>query len=92
MTDGDPFGVVWAPRAVRDLERMPEKVGTAVVEFVYGPLAANPPRVGHALRFELEGAWSANRGDHRIVYRSDGARREVTVLAVDHRSRVYRSR
>ncbi|HEY2507582.1 MAG TPA: type II toxin-antitoxin system RelE/ParE family toxin [Streptosporangiaceae bacterium] len=35
---------------------------------------------------------SARRGDYRVIYRIDDARREVTVIAVEHRSDVYRPR
>jgi mRNA-degrading endonuclease RelE of RelBE toxin-antitoxin system len=74
------------------LGRLPEKVATAVVEFVYGALAENRARVGHQLRFELEGKHSANRGDYRIVYEIADKARVVTILAVDHRSKIYRPR
>lgn len=81
------FDITWSPTARRALTRLPEKVGTAVVEFVYGPLAANPRRVGKHLRFELEGLHSARRGDFRIVYRISDV---VTIIAIEHRADVYR--
>ena len=92
MTSDQPFDVAWSPTAQRDLTRLPEKIAIAVVEFVYGALAENPSRVGHRLRFELEGKHSANRGDYRIIYQIDDSARAVTVLAIDHRSKVYRRR
>ncbi|MDP9340588.1 MAG: type II toxin-antitoxin system RelE/ParE family toxin [Actinomycetota bacterium] len=88
----EPFVVEWAGPALRALRRLPEKVATAAVEFIYGPLAANPHRVGHALRFELEGLHSARRGDHRIASGVDDRRRVVVVVAIEHRSDVYRRR
>lgn len=87
-----PFDIQWTSSALRSLDRLPEKIATACVEFVYGSLADNPQRVGRALRFDLEGAHSARRGDFRIVYDIDEAQRVVTVLAIDHRSDIYRSR
>jgi mRNA interferase RelE/StbE len=87
---GAPFEVRWAGPATRALRRLPEKVATAAVEFIYGPLASNPSRVGRPLRFELEGMHSAHRGDYRVVYRIDGRRRRVEVLAIGHRADVYR--
>ena len=48
---GAPFEVHWAAPARRALRRLPEKVATAVIEFIYGPLAGNPRRVGRPLRF-----------------------------------------
>jgi len=85
-----PFEIHWAPPARRALRRLPEKVATAAIEFVYGPLASNPTRVGRPLRFELEGAFSAHRGDYRVVYRIDDQARRVEGLAVGHRADVYR--
>jgi mRNA-degrading endonuclease RelE of RelBE toxin-antitoxin system len=92
VSHGQPFAIAWSPSALRDLARLPEKVATSVVEFVYGSLAENPHRVGHELRFELEGKHSANRSDYRIVYAIDADALLVTILAIDHRSKIYRPR
>ncbi len=92
MTNGKPFEISWAPTALRNLASLPEKVATAVVEFVYGALADNPWRVGHELRFELVGKHSANRGDYRVIYEIDDEALVATILAIDHRSKIYRPR
>lgn len=84
---GEPYEVAWTPTAKRALQRLPEKVATAAIEFIYGPLAENPQRVGKALRFDLSGLHSARRGDYRIIYRLDA---RVTITAIEHRSDVYR--
>jgi mRNA-degrading endonuclease RelE of RelBE toxin-antitoxin system len=86
-----PFDVAWTPTAQRDLSRLPEKVATAVVEFVYGSLAATP-LVGGELHFELEGHRSARRGDFRVIYRVDIEERRVHIVAIGHRSDIYRRR
>jgi mRNA-degrading endonuclease RelE of RelBE toxin-antitoxin system len=87
----EAYQVEWAPSAKRDLARLPEKVATAVVEFIYSTLAANPHRVGRPLHLELAGSHSARRGDYRVIYRIDDER-WVGVEAVDHRSDIYRRR
>jgi len=79
--------VAWTPTAKRALQRLPEKVATAAIEVIYGPLANNPQRVGKALRFDLEGLHIARRGDYRITYRIDD---RVTIIAIEHRADVYR--
>jgi mRNA interferase RelE/StbE len=86
----EPFGIRWASPARRALRRLPEKVATSAIEFIYGPLAGNPHQVGRPLRFELEGRHSAHRGDYRVVYRIDERRRSVDILAIDHRADIYR--
>ena len=77
--------------ALRSIDRLPEKVATACVEFVYGGLAESPQRVGRALRFDLEGKHGARRGDFRVIYEIDDQHSVVTVIAIDHRSDVYRN-
>ena len=82
-----PLRIAWTPTAKRALTRLPEKVAAAAVEFSYGPVAENPRRVGKALRRELEGLHSARRGDFRIIYRISDV---VTIIAIDHRTDIYR--
>ena len=88
----DAYEVVWARSALRSRERLPEKVSTACIEFVYGALAENPQRVGRELRLELLGKRSARRGDFRVIYEIDDEQRVVTVIAIDQRSDAYRPR
>lgn len=93
MTSGrGAYEIEWTGAALRALDRLPEKVATAVVEFVYSTLADNPHRVGRPLAFELEGLWSARRGDYRIIYAIEDARSTIVIDAVAHRSDAYRRR
>ena len=86
------YAVAWTAPARRALSRLPEKVGSAAVEFCYGSLAANPHRVGKPLRLGMEGLNSARRGDYRVIYRIDDQARRVDVVAIEHRADVYRPR
>ena len=85
------YEIDWAASALRSIDRLPEKIATACVAFLYGSLAENPQRVGRALRFDLQGKHSARRGDFRVIYEIDEQQRVVTVIAIDHRSDVYRN-
>jgi mRNA interferase RelE/StbE len=86
------YDVDWTRSALRGLDRLPEKAASACIEFVYGALAENRKRVGGELRFELTGKRSARRGDFRVIYEVDDDEHTVTIIAIDHRSDVYRSR
>lgn len=77
-----------ARRSLRD--RLPEGVATAVVEFMTGPLAENPHRVGKQLKRELGGVWSARRGTYRILHRINEEEREIVVVRIEHRQDAYR--
>jgi mRNA interferase RelE/StbE len=76
--------------ARRDLNRLPEAVAAAVLEFIYGALAENPHRVGKPLLGELSGLHSARRGQYRVIYRIDDEVVTVTVVKVAHRGDAYR--
>jgi mRNA interferase RelE/StbE len=84
--------VVAGPAARAISERLPEAVAVAVIDLITGPLLADPHRLGHRLTRELKRIWSARRGTFRVLYRIDEAKREVTVLRVDHRGDAYRPR
>lgn len=91
MSDGT-YEIAWSPTARRDLEKLPEKVAAAAIEFLYGPVADNPHRTGAPLRLGLEGLHSARRGDHRIIYAIDDDAAVVQVVTIEHRSDIYRRR
>jgi mRNA interferase RelE/StbE len=86
------YAIAWIVGARRALARLPEKVAVAVVEFLYGSLAASPHRVGKPLKLGLEGLYSARRGDYRVIYRIDDDHRRVDAVAIEHRSDIYRPR
>lgn len=71
-------------------EHLPESVAAACVEFIFGPLADNPQRVGSPLRAPFEGQHRARRGEYRVRYRIADDEKTVFVLDVDHRRDAYR--
>jgi mRNA-degrading endonuclease RelE of RelBE toxin-antitoxin system len=85
------FRVVLTRTAARQLaERLPESAATACVEFVFGPLADDPRRVGAPLRTPFTGQWRERRGQYGVRYRIDDAGTIVHVLDIDHRRDAYR--
>lgn len=69
---------------------LPEAVAAACWQFIRGPLAENPHRVGKPLRDQLEGRYSARRGEFRVIYRIIDGRVVVRVIHIAHRRDVYR--
>ena len=60
------------------------------MEFIFGPLAENPHRVGAELRGQFAGLRAARRGSYRSIYKLDEERDRIDVVHVDHRGDVYR--
>ena len=86
------YEVRFTPEAQRHLNNLPDKVRAAILEFVVGPLIADPGRLGKPLRGELEGLLSARREDYRVIYEIDDAAGLVIVHRAQHRGDVYRQR
>ena len=79
-----------SPAARRALaETLPEQIAAAVWEFINGALLENPYRVGKPLRFQLEGFFSARRGQYRVIYRVHDQDVVVEVVKISHRSDAY---
>ncbi|MCU1410849.1 MAG: plasmid stabilization protein [Rhodoglobus sp.] len=85
------YRIRFSARAERALsEHLPEKVAAAAFEFITGPLAENPHRVGKQLREPLYPLYSARRGEYRVVYEILEVEVVVQVVSVAHRREVYR--
>jgi mRNA interferase RelE/StbE len=84
------YQVIMSPTATRQLqERLPEAVARACYEFIRGPLAEEPRRVGAPLRAPFEGHWRARRGEYRVRYTIDDDSKQVHVLDIGHRRDAY---
>ncbi|MGO1320670.1 MAG: type II toxin-antitoxin system RelE family toxin [Galactobacter sp.] len=85
--------IVFRARAKRDLaETLPPTVAAAAFEFIRGPLAENPRRVGKQLREPLAPLYSARRGEYRVIYNLREEEIVVEVVTVTHRREAYRQR
>jgi mRNA interferase RelE/StbE len=89
---GAAYRVEFMPSAVRQLQRLPEKVSTACLEFCSGPLSRDPWRMGKPLRDPFVGQLSARRGPYRIIYTVNDEAMLISVLKIDHRADIYRGR
>jgi len=84
--------VILRPAALRALQAMPVKIAAACWEFISGPLAENPRRVGKPLLEPLAPQYSARRGEYRVLYLIDDEQVIVIVTSVAHRADAYRRR
>lgn len=88
----EPHRLIPAPGARRALtDLLPETVAIAAWEFISGPLASAPRRVGVPLKAPFEGHWSARRGEYRVRYEIHEATDTLRILDIDHRRDAYRT-
>ena len=84
------YRVILRPAALRALQSMPEKIATACWEFIHGPLAENPYRVGKPLLEPLAPQYSARRGEYRVIYLIEDEQVTIVITALSHRADAYR--
>ena len=88
----DVYSARFSSSARRALsETLPEKVAAAAFEFIMGPLAENPKRVGKQLHEPLFPLYSARRGEYRVIYRVVNSELIVDVVSIAHRRDAYRA-
>jgi mRNA interferase RelE/StbE len=71
-------------------EGLPESVAAACHEFIHGPLAKNPYRVGKQLRKPHYPSYVARRGEFRIIYDIHDDDVVVLIVNIRHRRDAYR--
>ncbi len=93
MTDGQPYSIDLTSAARRALaEHLPLDVAVGVTDFLAGPLAGNPHRVGKELGAPMLGIYSAQvMCEWRVLYTIDNERRLVVVRSIRHRRDAYRT-
>jgi len=69
---------------------LPKAVTVACWEFIRGPLAENPYRVGKPLRGRLGGRYCARRGEFRVIYQIFEDRVVVRIIHIVHHRDAYR--
>jgi mRNA interferase RelE/StbE len=80
------FSVFLHPKAAKELEKIENATRTRIVERLRD-LKDNPERVGKVLRHS--NFWSLRVGDYRAIYEIDRTRKQVVVLFIGHRKKVY---
>ena len=84
--------VVLDKRATKELERLGATERERIRDFIDDRLlrSDDPRTLGLALAGSLGGLWRYRVGDYRIIARIDDGVLTILVIAIQHRSQVYR--
>ena len=78
--------------AQKEISKLNTQVQERIFRFLKGRLAKqeNPRMLGEALAGPLKGFWKYRVGDYRIIAKIEDETITIYVIAIGHRSEVYR--
>jgi len=80
------FQVLLHPKAAKELQKIEEQVHTRIIESAK-QLRENPDKLGKPLK--QSDYWSLRVGDYRVIYEINQNKKQVIILFVGLRSKVY---
>jgi mRNA interferase RelE/StbE len=80
------FAVFLHPKAAKELERLEETLRKRITERLR-ELKGNPESIGKALK--PSDFWSLRIGDYRAIFEVDRTKKQVIVLFIGHRKKIY---
>ncbi len=86
------WSVQFQPKAVKDLRALGSVERKRVLSYLQDRLGnlEYPRQLGAALAGEKSGLWRYRVGDVRIIAQIDDGRLVILIIAIAHRSKVYR--
>lgn len=80
------FTVLLHPKAAKDLEKIEDQTRLRIKDRLK-ELRDNPEKIGKLLR--NSDFWSLRIGDYRAIYEIDRNKKQVVVLFIGHRKKIY---
>lgn len=84
--------IEWNDEAIKDAEKLDKTIRQRIVGYLEERVATdqNPRRIGKALISDQTDLWRYRVGNYRIVCKIEDKLITVLVLAVGHRSQIYK--
>jgi mRNA interferase RelE/StbE len=80
------FAVLLHPKAAKELQNIETQSRVRIIKRAK-ELRENPEKIGKPLK--QSDFWSLRIGDYRVIYQINGNSKQVVILFVGHRSKVY---
>ncbi len=79
------FEVRWYEKAVKDLKKLDKETCRRIIDKVKNYLSKKPIKLSKLLKGRFQGLYRYRTGDYRVIFVLDYEKRELRVLAVNHR-------
>ena len=80
------FKVLLHPKAAKELQKIEKQIRTRIIQSAK-QFRENPDKLGKPLK--QSDYWSLGVGDYRVIYEINQNKKQVVILFIGHRSKVY---
>jgi mRNA interferase RelE/StbE len=80
------FKVLLHPKAAKEIQKIEKQIRTRIIESAK-QLCKNPDKLGKPLK--QSDYWRLRVGDYRVIYEINQNKKQVVILFIGHRSKVY---
>ena len=80
------FKVLLHPKAAKEIQKIEKQIRTTIIESAK-QLCENPDKLGKPLK--QSDYWKLRVGDYRVIYEINQNKKQVVILFIGHRSKVY---
>jgi mRNA interferase RelE/StbE len=80
------FKVLLHPKAAKELQKIEKQIRPRIIQSAK-QLRENPDKLGKPLK--QSDYWSQRVGDYRVIYEINQNKKQVVILFIGHRSKVY---
>ena len=84
-----PWKVIFVKKSQKEFAKFPKNIRNQILDAIYGKLIIDPEKYLFALKGDLKELHKFRVGDYRILCKKDDNIFIITVVKIDHRSKVY---
>lgn len=84
------YNIRWNDKAVTDLKKLDKDHSFRIVGKIKNYLAKDPVSFGKPLKGMFKGMYRYRFGNYRIIYVINNQKKEISIMTVDHRKKVYK--
>ena len=86
------YKVKWNDKVVDDLKKIDKKQAGKIIYKIKSYLIKEPGSLGKPLKGMFKGMYRFRIGDFRVIYTINEKEKELKVMVIDHRNKIYKQK
>lgn len=86
------YKVKWNEKVVGDLKKIDKKQAGKIIDKIKNYLIKEPASLVKPLKGMFKGMYRFRIGDFRVIYTINRKKKEINIMAIGHRKKVYKQK